>query len=172
MPLSCLRRRGQSSLCKIGGRIEVEHHPRILNINIMDALGIGIDHDPRTLVLGRCHQFGEYGPVENHWMAAPTAKTSNNYRWPGLAVSIDDSAKGGRGNHRMISQVDDYRIGAAGDGLGQADLERRKLAARIIWILDDFDSGTQRNRRTNAIGMSSEHDYNAADSGQNDCRRT
>ena len=71
----------------------------------------------------------------------------------------------------MISQMDDYCIGTAGDGLGQADFERRQLATRIIGIFDDADSGPQRNRGADAIGVGSEHDHSAADSSQNDCGR-
>src|ERR1700680_3405593 len=122
---SSLGRRRQSGLYKIGGRIEVEHYARILTVNVKYALGISIDNDTRSLVLGRCHQLREDRAVENHWMAAASLKTSNNYRSPGLVVSIDQGAKRGGTDQRMISEVDDSRIGVLADGPGEADLERR-----------------------------------------------
>jgi hypothetical protein len=164
-------RRLQPGVRKIGWCIEIDHHARVLNIYIKYAPGISIDNDTRTLVLGRCHQLREDRVVENHWMAAASVKTSNNYWLPGLAVSIDQGAKRGRSDQGMIGEVDDSRIGAAAEGLGEADLERRQLATRIIRIIDDCDFRSVFNGGTDAIGVRAEHDYDTARNVQRERHR-
>lgn len=165
------RWRRKPGVRKIGWCIEIDHYARILNIYVKHAPRIRIDHNPRTFVFGRCHQLGKDRSVENHWMATPSVKTGDHDWLRGFEIFGNEGTKSGRSHQWMIGEVDDSRIGALADGCGEANLERRQLATRIIRIFGDCDFRSAFNGGANAIGVRAEHDYDTARNVQPERRR-
>src|SRR5580700_8545529 len=91
-------------------------------------------------------------------MAAMAVVARDHDRFAGFIVRIDDRSERFHPNHRMVSEMHQCACRVRLNCV-EADLQRRELAARVVWILDDLDTRVVRNCGAHAISMRAENNH-------------
>jgi hypothetical protein len=140
----------QSGSLEVLGRIKVHHYARVVKINVGNSIRVGTNDNTGALVLGRCLKLGEQCTGEKHRMAPAPMVARNHDRLLRTPIFLYHPGEGRRSHQRMVRKMNDRTIRLGSYGL-QGNLNRRKLATRVVVVRDHHDTGIIGDRPPHSV---------------------